>query len=196
MKAVQDLFEKAETIYEELHERLLPLMEEAICGPGCAFCCTGAGSIDISTLEGLRILLHVESLSQEMQGRIRKAVTKDHKNRRQERRASCPFLRKNRTCSIYEIRPLVCRRLYSLEPCLARGPVLHKEAIALGREARDKMQRLDMQGYSGHISYILGLFDEPGFRTLYLAGGFDPSRVMSYGKDHKLVIHRSIHGKT
>ncbi|TWI73255.1 putative zinc- or iron-chelating protein [Desulfobotulus alkaliphilus] len=192
---MEALFESMDQIYRDLDQRLVPLMSEALCGPGCSLCCTGTGSIDINTLEGLRILRYMESLPQNIHARMRSSLAKDRKNRKQERKASCPFLRKNRTCAIYAIRPLVCRRLYSLEPCSERGPVLHKEAVSLGAGARDALQRLDWNGYSGHISYVLHLFDEPGFRTFYASGGFDPSRVMDYGKAHKLVIHRSLHGK-
>ncbi|TYT74888.1 YkgJ family cysteine cluster protein [Desulfobotulus mexicanus] len=192
---MEALFESMDQVYGGLDQRLSPLMSEALCGPGCSLCCTGRGSIDINTLEGLRILRYMESLPQDMRVRMRKAVGEDKKKREQERKASCPFLRKNRTCAIYAIRPLVCRRLYSLEPCIEKGPVLHKEAVSLGVGARDELQRLDWNGYSGHISYVIHLFEEPGFRALYESGGFDPSRVMNYGRAHKLVIHRSLHGK-
>ncbi|MBW1717643.1 MAG: hypothetical protein JRJ77_17835 [Deltaproteobacteria bacterium] len=52
------------------------------------------------------------------------------------------------------------------------------------------MQRLDDTGYSGHISFILYLLDKPGFRKLYLSGGFDPGKIARFGKSHGIVINR------
>ncbi|MCW7754549.1 YkgJ family cysteine cluster protein [Desulfobotulus sp. H1] len=188
-------FDQVAAIYEGLAQNMDPFMQAALCRPGCSLCCSGPGRIDISTLEGLKILQHINSLPSGIRQKMWKSVARDCRNREQEKKTCCPFLRKNHTCAIYEIRPLVCRRLYSLEPCKSRGAVLHKEAVALGAEARDALQRLDINGYSGHISYILHLLEEPGFRSFYAAGGFDPSLVMVYGRKHKLVIHRSLHGK-
>jgi hypothetical protein len=51
------------------------------------------------------------------------------------------------------------------------------------------MQRLDRTGYSGHISFILHLLEKPGFRKLYLSGGFDPGKIAKFGKTHGLVIN-------
>jgi hypothetical protein len=54
------------------------------------------------------------------------------------------------------------------------------------------MQQLDDTGYSGHLSHILYLLEKPGFRNFYLAGGFDPSRIMKFGKAHGLIINRFV----
>ncbi len=54
------------------------------------------------------------------------------------------------------------------------------------------MQQLDDTGYSGHISFILHLLDRPSFRKLYLAGGFDPQKIMAFGRAHGIIINRFV----
>ncbi len=57
------------------------------------------------------------------------------------------------------------------------------------------MQQLDDTGYSGHISFVLYLLDRPEFRKIYLSGGFDPSKIMEFGKNHGMVINRNVCGQ-
>lgn len=179
-------------IYQQFFEKAHAYTQDAICKAGCAFCCTGTGTIDVTTLEGLRILRHIRTFPGALQKNLEKSIAKDRKNRELSRKSSCPFLNKKRNCSIYDVRPFVCRRLYSLADCHPQGPTLHKEVVEMGARTRDQLQVLDSNGYSGHISFILHLFGEPGFRETYCADGFDPSAIMAYGKAHKLVIHRSV----
>jgi hypothetical protein len=58
-----------------------------------------------------------------------------------------------------------------------------------------KLQYLDDTGYSGHLSYILYLISLPDFKVLYQTGGFDPAKIMSFGKRHGIVINRMVSDK-
>jgi hypothetical protein len=67
----------------------------------------------------------------------------------------------------------------------------HRQAVESARSAVQELQRLDDTGYSGHLSYVLHLLEEPSFRRLYLSGGFAPEQIMSFGKAHGLIINRT-----
>jgi hypothetical protein len=54
------------------------------------------------------------------------------------------------------------------------------------------MQKLDSSGYSGHISYILFLLDKEEFRNLYLRGKFKPQKIADFGRNHGILINRSV----
>ena len=53
-----------------------------------------------------------------------------------------------------------------------------------------KLQQLDDTGYSGHISFVLTLLENPGFLELYRSGGFSPEAVAEFGRQHRLIINR------
>ena len=46
---------RLQTIYDDFESAAASYKAEAACGKGCAFCCSDAGSIHITTLEGLAI---------------------------------------------------------------------------------------------------------------------------------------------
>ena len=104
--------------------------------------------------------------------------------------APCPFLAEDRTCRIYSIRPFSCRQLYSVRPCSATGPTVHRAARELVAETIRRLQALDDTGYSGHLSFVLALLETPGFLRFYRAGGFKPEAVADVGREHRLVINR------
>jgi hypothetical protein len=52
------------------------------------------------------------------------------------------------------------------------------------------MQELDDTGYSGHLSFILHLLEKASFRNQYVRGGFDPKKIMRFGKSHRIMINR------
>ena len=184
-------FNAVQVIYDRFEERTAPFREAATCAKGCAFCCTDAGSIDITTLEGVRIRNHVVQLPRPQQSALKKALTKDARQREMGRKSPCPFLQKNMACRIYDLRPFACRRIYSLQRCgPEQSPVLHRQVMALAGEAIGRLQALDETGYSGHISYILHMLDTPAFLQVYSAGGFQPEAIMAYGKTHKIAINR------
>lgn len=184
-------FNMLDDIYGRFEEETAPFRETAACEKGCAFCCTDAGSIDMTTLEGLRIRNRIAQLPRPQQSAQRKALAKDARRREVGQPSPCPFLLKNRSCRIYAIRPFSCRRIYSLKRCgPEQSPILHRQVMALAETVIQRLQALDDTGYSGHISYILHMLDAPEFLDVYAAGGFQPEAIMAYGKTHKIGINR------
>jgi hypothetical protein len=53
-----------------------------------------------------------------------------------------------------------------------------------------RKRKLDDTGYSGHLSYILFMLDNPAFLTPYLAGDHRPEAVMAFGRTHGIMINR------
>jgi hypothetical protein len=146
--------------------------------------------VDVITLEGLRIHAWIEDLDPAERTAIRKKIAANRKKKAKNAAARCPFLKSDNTCRIYAIRPFSCRQLYSLRECTGQGPTVHRQAVELAKKTVQKLQQLDVTGYSGHISYILHLINKPNFRNIYQAGGFDPAKIMSFGKKHGIVINR------
>jgi uncharacterized protein len=54
-----------------------------------------------------------------------------------------------------------------------------------------KLQALDSNGYSEHITYILHLLSQPDFLTIYLSGGFNPVKIAAFGKSRGIIINCS-----
>ncbi len=183
--------EKLQEIYERFERDAHEFKKDAICKIGCTYCCTDVGNVDIITLEGIVISERVNSLLRPVKREVKKKIAQNKLEKEQAKIARCPFLKEDDTCLIYDIRPFSCRKLYSIRECRGRGPTVHRQAMELAKKAVREMQRLDDTGYSGHISFILYLLDRPGFRKLYLSGGFDPARIARFGKTHRLVINRS-----
>jgi Fe-S-cluster containining protein len=177
-------------IYECFEIDAYEFKKDAICKIGCTYCCTDVGNVDIITLEGVIIRERVNGLPQPLKVQLKRKIAQNKREKEKEKIARCPFLKENNTCLIYDIRPFSCRQLYSIRECRGRGPTVHRQATELAREAVKEIQRLDDTGYSGHISFVLHLLDMPGFRKLYLSGGFDPGKIAKFGKTHRLVINR------
>ena len=182
-------------VYAEFDAQAAPYRREAACGKGCAFCCSDAGSIDITTLEGLVIRERIAALPRPRRLTVEKSLAADRKRRERGQPSTCPLLMKNRACMIYAQRPFACRRIYSLKVCGPdQHPLLSKQVMALGDAAIGRLQALDDSGYSGHLSYILHMLDHPAFLETYLAGRFDPQAVMVFGKRHGIMINRMAAG--
>ena len=47
--------ERLFAIYEEFERDAALWKKDALCGPGCSFCCTHFGSVDVTTLEALNV---------------------------------------------------------------------------------------------------------------------------------------------
>lgn len=177
-------------IYSDFEDSAAPFKKEAACCSGCSFCCTGSGSIDITTMEGLIILERLSVMPKPMQSLVQERLRRNIRNKLHQKESECPFLQKNDLCMIYDIRPFICRRLYSLKKCgKDQGAVIHVRVHELYTEALRKMQSLDSNGYSGHMGFILELLEDKSFRDFYVSGGFDPARIIEYGKPRKLVIN-------
>ena len=176
--------------YDRFEKENMSYSRQAFCKPGCSFCCTFMGNIDIVTLEGLIILEHIESQPEEFQTGLKEKIAENRTKKEKGYKPPCPFLGENNTCLIYTVRPFSCRQLYSVRECGGSGPMAHRQAVESARLAVRELQQLDDSGYSGHISYMLQLLDDTGFRNLYLSGRFAPEQIMKFGKAHGLIINR------
>ncbi|WP_051284158.1 YkgJ family cysteine cluster protein [Desulforegula conservatrix] len=182
-------------IYSDFEEFSVSFKQEAACGPGCSFCCTGSGPIDITTLEGMEILERLALMPKPMQKLVQERLRRNIRNKLHQKESECPFLQKNGLCMIYDIRPFICRRLYSLKKCgKDQGAVIHVQVNEFYKESLRRLQSLDNNGYSGHMGFILELLEDQSFRDFYLSGGFDPARIIEYGKPRKLVINCMVSG--
>ncbi len=177
-------------IYERFDRDVYEYKQHAICKIGCTYCCTEVGNVDVNTLEALIIWERLERFPKFLKHHIKGKLAENKREKEKKKIAACPFLKEDDTCLIYDIRPFSCRQLYSIKECRGRGPTVHRQAVALAQKAVRAMQRLDDTGYSGHLSFILHLFDKPTFRKFYFSGGFDPGKIMNFGKSHGIVINR------
>jgi Fe-S-cluster containining protein len=188
---MQDRFATLEALYESFDRETADLRKGAACARGCAYCCTDAGRIDCTTLEGLRIRARIAKLPRPRQVNLKKALKRDMQNRQAGRPSACPFLMKTKACLIYPIRPFACRRIYSLHRCSReQPPLLSRQVMTMADNTIAALQRLDANGYSGHLSFILHMLDAPRFLTVYRAGDFKPEEVMAFGKSHRIAINR------
>jgi Fe-S-cluster containining protein len=182
--------EQLRNIYDRFEQETKPYRQQAFCKAGCSFCCTFMGNIDILTLEGLIITEHIECQPEEFQAELKRLSKENMTLKESGQKPPCSFLHENNTCQIYTIRPFSCRQLYSVRECGVSGPMAHRQAVDVARSTVREIQKLDDTGYSGHISYIIDLLDDPSFRKLYLSGGFAPEEIMKFGKAHGLIINR------
>ncbi len=188
----QNKKKKLKEIYERFESDAQEYKQHAICKIGCTYCCADVGNVDINTLEGLVIQEWIKRLPHPLKGQIQKKLAENKRDKEKQNIAPCPLLNEDGTCLIYDIRPFSCRQLYSIRECRGHGPTVHRQAVALAKKAVRAMQQLDDTGYSGHISFILHLLDRPSFRKLYLAGGFDPQKIMAFGRAHGIIIDRFV----
>ena len=180
-------------IYDAFEQAAAPYKAQAACHKGCAYCCTEAGSIHITTLEGLAIQNAMTGLAKPQRSKVKKALEKEMKRREKGLSSPCAFLMKNKACMIYDARPFACRRIYSLEICSReKPPILSRHVMEMGENTIKSLQRLDETGYSGHLSYILHMLDAPRFLETYLAGAFKPEEVTDFGKSHQILINRMV----
>lgn len=184
-----------QSIYDKFEQQAAPYKEQAACKNGCAYCCTDAGSIHITTLEGLAIHRAMAGLAKPQKSAAIKALDKDMKRREKGLSSPCAFLMKNKACMIYSARPFACRRIYSLETChREQPPLLSRHVMEFGEQAIKALQRLDHTGYSGHMSYILYMLDAAKFMETYMAGEFKPEEVTDFGKSHQILINSMVSG--
>ncbi len=177
-------------IYSAFVENTGKFKKDASCSKGCGFCCTEAGSIDITTLEGLVIRQAMKDFSRSRLKSLTKMFQQEIKKREKGFTVPCPFLMKNNACMIYEVRPFSCRRIYSIHVCTQENPpAVNRQAMEAADQSIKALQQLDNTGYSGHLSYILYMLSIPAFMAVYETGGFKPQEVMAFGKSHKIVIN-------
>ena len=178
-------------IYAAFNADTRDIVQGHSCSRGCSFCCKDAGSIDITTLEGMVIRKAMEKMPKSRQKTLTKAFRSEIKQREAGKTVPCPFLMKNNACLIYKDRPFSCRRIYSAHACTQDAPpAVSRQVMERADQAIAALQKLDNTGYSGHLSYILYMLSVPAFQTTYTAGEFKPAQIMEFGKAHRIVINR------
>nr|WP_321401677.1 YkgJ family cysteine cluster protein [uncultured Desulfobacter sp.] len=178
-------------IYDAFDADTRDMVKGSACSRGCSFCCRQAGSIDITTLEGMAIRKAMEKMPKSRQKTLTKAFRNEIKQREEGNAAPCPFLMKNNACMIYENRPFSCRRIYSAHVCTQDAPpTVSRQVMDRADQTIAALQKLDDTGYSGHLSYILYMLSVPAFLNTYMAGDFKPEEIMEFGKAHRIVINR------
>ena len=194
---ILDKIEKLPEIYSDFKNFVGEFKKFAACKVGCADCCIYVGNVDITTLEGIVIQKRLYGFEKKMKSKIRKKLDKNKAERERGVLAKCAFLKEeDNTCRIYDIRPFSCRRIYSIKQCNQNQPVVHRQFIELADHTISKMQQLDDTGYSGHMSFILYLLEKSGFRKTYMAGKFNPGKIMNFGKSHGIIINRFVKPKS
>ncbi|MFP5212960.1 MAG: YkgJ family cysteine cluster protein [Acidobacteriota bacterium] len=177
-------------IYARFEEMAEPFSRSAVCGPGCADCCTSVGDIDSTTLEGFNILGHLQGLDAARQKTFQKALKENARLKATSKFVRCPFLLKDDRCGIYSVRPFSCRRVYSVSTCGLQGPTVSRQLWDLAEGTVTAIQELDDTGYSGHLTFIIQLVKEARFRKTYLSGGFSPDEISVFAQQHRLAINR------
>lgn len=185
----EERFRELEGLYDAFQSTAAPFVAGAACRPGCADCCTNVGEIYTTTLEGLRISLAIEVMSVFEAPVLRRRIAENREQKKRSLLLPCPFLDPGKYCRIYAVRPFTCRRLYSVEPCVQKGPVVHRDLWALAEEFTRAVQALDPLGYSGHVSYILALFDDPLFTQNYMAQKPLTKALERLVRDYDLLSH-------
>lgn len=180
-----------ERVYTSFSEKTNAYKAGSACRKGCSFCCSMAGSIDITTLEGLRIRTALKAFPKSRQTSLIKALHQEIRKREKGMIAPCPFLLKNRACMIYDVRPFSCRRIYSNHICTEQNPPeVNRHVMDIAELSIKALQNLDHTGYSGHISYVFHMLNTPAFLDTYLKGEFKPMEIMVFGKSHNIMINQ------
>lgn len=98
----------------------------AACKPGCGWCCHQ--QVGVSAPEAVRMAAHIKALPQDqseaMAARVAQVAAQTGGMATMDRaksRAACPFLGADGNCMTYEVRPLRCRGVYSIDAdfCIA-----------------------------------------------------------------------------
>jgi hypothetical protein len=187
-----DKRKRLEELYRQYEQEVAELKKTAACVKGCATCCTDVGNIDITTLEGIIIYDRLATFKESLRLKIKNKLAKNKIERENGRLYPCAFLKEDNTCMIYDIRPFSCRWLYSIKKCDGGSPTIHRQALNRAKCILKKIQLLDFNGYSGHMSYILYLLDQKEFRDLYLCNKLKPQKISDFGRSHKILINRFI----
>jgi Fe-S-cluster containining protein len=181
---------KLRQIYEQHEKAAEEFKRQAACRRGCTSCCSVVGNVDVVTLEGLIIRERIGGMLPALRETVWERLDENRSRYERRLKSDCAFLDRDGSCIIYDIRPFSCRQLYSVKECAGGGPTIHRQAVALARDAVREIQRLDDNGYSGHLSYILHLLDRDEFRKVYCSGGFVPGRIVKFAKAHGIMINR------
>ena len=178
-------------IYQGFNEKSLPFKTDQACNKGCAFCCSKAGSIDITTLEAWWIKKRIETFSKARLKTVNRMIRQDIQKKEKKKINPCPFLMKNNACMIYTVRPFSCRRIYSTHECNKdHPPRVNRQVMVMANNTLKELQALDDTGYSGHISFVLHMINTPAFLKTYVNGDYNPKEIMVFGKTHGIIINQ------
>jgi hypothetical protein len=187
---LKEKYQELLDLYARFKDEAGPYVASAVCRSGCADCCTSVGNVDVTTLEGLIILKHLQDMPDSHKKELDKKLKDNRKLKNESKYARCAFLKADDTCSIYAVRPFSCRRLYSLKTCGVTGPTVHRHVWILAGEIEAAIQLLDNNGYAGHMSYVLLLLKDAKFRNTYLNDGFAPDQIHDFLRTYHLSINR------
>jgi hypothetical protein len=188
-----DLIEKKTKVNElyDKYERLAePYKSQAVCEKGCASCCIDVGSVGATTLEGLIILEYIQGWDRQTIKEMNRNLRENRNDKLNQVLARCAFLDQEQNCRIYAVRPFSCRRLYSVRKCDGQGAVVHRQAVMVGQKIEKELQKLDADGCSGHLSFILHLLEKNGFRQDYLWENWSTEKFNDIIERYELVVHR------
>ncbi len=189
---IEEKKKKLQAIYNQYEKDVSEFKKAAACVIGCADCCIDVGKIDITTLEGIIIYKQIALFEEPLKSEIKVKLIQNKTESKERKFVRCAFLKEDNSCLIYQTRPFSCRQLYSVKKCNGAPPTIHRRALELTRQTMKRMQRLDSNGYSGHISYILYLLDDRNFRESYLRGRFEPQKIAEFGRSHNIFINRFV----
>jgi hypothetical protein len=68
--------------------------------------------------------------------------------------------------------------------------VVHRQAVVLGQKIEKELQKLDPDGCSGHLSFILRLLEQNGFRQGYLRENWNTEKFKDIIERYELVVHK------
>jgi hypothetical protein len=176
-------------LYEQYERLVQPYKSQAVCEKGCASCCIDVGSVGTTTLEGLIILEYIQGWDRQTLKEINRDLGENRNDKLNQVFTRCAFLDQEQSCRIYAVRPFSCRRLYSVRKCDGQGAVVHRQAVVLGQKIEKELQKLDADGCSGHLSFILRLLDREPFRRGYLKGSWTVEDFRDIIERYELVVH-------
>ena len=177
-------------LYEQYEGLVEPFKEQAVCEKGCASCCIDVGSVGATTLEGLIITEYLQGWDRQALKEINRGLRKNRNDKLRQVFARCAFLDQEQSCRIYAVRPFSCRRLYSVRKCDGQGAVVHRQAVMLGQKIEKELQKLDPDGWSGHLSVILHLLEKTGSRQGYLRENWRTEKFKDIIERYELVVHK------
>ena len=76
--------------------------------------------------------------------------------------------------------------------CDGQGAVVHRQAVMLGQKIEKELQKLDPDGCSGHLSFILHLLEKNGFRQSYLGENWSTKEFREIIERYELVLHKGV----
>jgi Fe-S-cluster containining protein len=176
-------------LYDEYERLVQPYKFQAVCEKGCASCCIDVGSVGATTLEGLIILEYIQGWDRQTIKEINRNLRENRNDKLNQVLARCAFLDQEQNCRIYAVRPFSCRRLYSVRKCDGQGAVVHRQAVMVGQKIEKELQKLDADGCSGHLSFILHLLERELFRRGYLKGSWKVEDFRDIIESYELVVH-------